>query len=370
MIKNSGGLADFFLFYGKLIILFFYLVYVLFLFNIKLSKFKSDDPGPKVQLLSFEQRKLYSEFSSQVRTGFFIKNFSVLNMSKNNFVIDAAIWFEFDGSQLSLDVIDRFLFNNAKIIKKSSPDLKVVKDKLQVTYQVTIDLKSDLKFQNYPFTDHSVNIVLVNNSVAPSEMYFYDDEKHSFAVSESMFDASWGVHSTKMQAGVIIDEVANVDAKKKLEYPCIAFTVNFIKKSYKDLFVLFMPIFAALLFSLISLFMDLTNDVGRFTLSISAVTALLGYRFVIEQMSPRDGSFTILDKFYLVFLGVAFLVFVFHIAMTGLLYSIDKSKDSSEKKLIDRDVVTYKKRLKVLQDCVFFVFVIFAYMVTLYLIFY
>ncbi len=376
MLEHNSKLISLLFFYFKLFVVFAYLVYAVVLFGMRLRKFDCNDPVPNIKNISIEQSKAFREFAATMKTGLFIKNFPTFHINKNNFTVDATMWFEFYGSQLSLDVIEKFTFLNARIISKSAPDIKINKDKLLVTYQIVFDVKGNLNYKNFPLASHMLSIVMVNYSIMTNEMVFDDfDQANSFVLSPEISGAEWGVHSTNTLPGMIVASLDDHVKDKNVEYPAIGFTTTFIRKSFKDLLVLFMPIFAAALFAWLSLLMNVSNEIGRFSLAITAITAILGYRFVIEQVSPQVGYFTLLDNFYLAFLALCFFVFVFHLVITAMWYVIDKKRSTDEAQgLLVEAVVTpsimTSDSLKTLMDIAFCICGVILYGVTLYFLFY
>ncbi len=376
MLEHNSKLISLLFFYFKLFVVFAYLVYVVVLFGIRLRKFDHNDPVPNIKNISIEQSKTFRDFAATMKTGLFIKNFPTFHINKNNFTVDATMWFEFYGSQLSLDVIEKFTFLNARIISKSAPDIKINKDKLLVTYQIVFDVKGNLNYKNFPLANHMLSIVMVNYSIMTNEMIFDDlDQANSFILSPEISGVEWGVHATNNFPGMIVASLDDHVKDKSVEYPAIGFTITFIRKSFKDLLVLFMPIFSATLFTWLSLLMNVSNEVGRFSLSITAFTAILGYRFVIEQVSPQVGYFTLLDSFYLVFLALCFFVFVFHLVITAMWYVIDKKRSTDEAQgLLVEAAVTPSSMtsdsLKLVMDIAFGIFGVTLYGATLYFLFY
>jgi hypothetical protein len=349
---------------------------VFVLFGIRLKNFDCNDQVPNIKNIPAENSKAFREFAATMKAGLFIKNFPTFHMNKNNFTVDATMWFEFYGSQLSLDVIDKFTFLNARIISKSAPDIKINKDKLLVTYQIVFDMRGNLNYKNFPLANHMLSIVMVNYSIMTNEMFFDElDQTNSFILSPEITGAEWAVHSTKTLPGMIVANLDDHVKDKNVEYPAIGFTTTFVRKSFKDLLVLFMPIFTAGLFAWLSLLMNVSNEVGRFSLAITAFTAILGYRFVIEQASPQVGYFTLLDKFYLAFLALCFFVFVFHLVITAMWYVVDKKRSSDEVQgLLVEAVVTSSTitsaSLKIMMDIAFGICGATLYGVTLYFLFY
>lgn len=360
-------------FYLKLFSIFVFVVYTAILFALRLQGARIDDPISKVENVSIEQRKAFREFAATMKAGLLIKRFGAFEVHRNNFIIDGTLWFEFYGSQLGLDVIEKFSFIGGKILSKSAPDIKLKEDRLVVTYQIVFEVKAELNHRSFPIANHRLVIVLVNHFLTPSEMFFSDlDQANSFIVAENVFQASdWGLHSTAIQPGLVTLGLDSHDKSKREEYPCLAFTINFIKKTFKDLLVLFIPIFAAALFSWLSLLMDISNHVGRFSLSITAVTAILGYRFVIEQASPRIGYFTILDKFYLGFLISSFFVFVYHLIMTSVWYALERKKNEQKATVEAEENITMSaSTISMIRDISFVLIGCYTYFVTAYFLFY
>lgn len=376
MLEHNSKLISLLFFYFKLFVVFAFLVYVVVLFGIRLRKFDHNDPVPNIKNIAAENSKAFREFAATMKTGLYIKNFPTFHMNKNNFTVDATMWFEFYGSQLSLDVIEKFTFLDARIISKSAPDIKINKDKLLVTYQIVFDVKGNLNYKNFPLANHMLSIVMVNYSIMTNEMIFDDlDKSNSFILSPEISGVEWGVHATNNFPGMIVASLDDHVKDKSVEYPAIGFTITFIRKSFKDLLVLFMPIFAAALFAWLSLLMNVSNEVGRFSLSITAFTAILGYRFVIEQVSPQVGYFTLLDNFYLAVLALCFFVFVFHLVITAMWYVIDKKRSTDEAQglLVEAAVAPStltSDSLKLVMDIAFCISGVTLYGATLYFLFY
>ncbi len=362
-------------FYIKLLSVLLFIAYTSLLFVVRIGRAQIDDPVTKVENASVEKRKEYSGFAANMQAGLMIKSFPAFDVQKNNFLVDGALWFEFYVYQIGLDVIDKFTLEGGKILSKSAPNIKIEDDKLLVTYQIVLEVKGDFNHSSFPIANHRLVITMVNYDLPPSEMMFSDlDRAHSFIVAKNAFQSSdWGVHSLLTQPGIITTSLDEYSPEKIIEYPCLAFTINVVKKSFKDLCVLFLPIFTALLFSWLSLLMNVNNHTGRFTLAITAVTAILGYRYVIEQTSPRVGYFTMLDKFYLGFLLTSFLIFIFHLLMTSIWYRINKSLAAevvSTGESQSDEVVVTGKTLSLMRDIFFFSIALTMYLMTGYILLY
>lgn len=290
------------------------LIYLVGLVQYVVMHFRTDDPIPQVTTIDAIMRRQFRYFSAKVRAGLYIKNFSVFDFEKNDFMIDGMVWFEFNKNEVMLKTIEKFSFENSKIVYKSPPNVKINDDRILVTYDVIFSVKTDVSFYRFPLEDHRLSIVLTNDFVSPSEMYFDDEvDSLSFTISDRLFTSNWQVHSLNILSGYSALHYDVHRKERKINTPKVVFTINFRKFGLKKIMVIFVPIFAAIFFSLFSFLSHYANLYARYGLTVTPITALLGYRFVIENISPSVGYFTVSDKLYVFFILFAFLTFVFQL---------------------------------------------------------
>ena len=288
---------------------------ILIAFKVALSRFNTTDVLPRVKGINTKVIKKFGAFSVKVRAGMFIKNFPIFDIKKNEFHMDSIVWFEFNPDEITLEVVEKFSFDKGRIIQKSPPDIRVMGDKIFVKYNVLFRVKSDLNYHKFPFEDHQIAIMLSNDFVTPNEMYFMADNS-SFQASPDIFPANWKLQDLNVEPGFLDLELDEQDKSKVSSSPKVLYTINVVKASIKKILVLFIPLFAAIFFSLFTFLMNLANSRGKFSLSISAMTALLGYRFVIDRIMPQVAYFTTTDEIYLLFLVLTFICVIFQLIFT------------------------------------------------------
>ena len=125
--------------------------------------------------------------------------------------------------------------------------------------------------------------------------------------------------------------------------------------------IIFIPLFFAAFLSLLSFVMNVENVVGKFRLSISAVTALLGYRFVIERIMPQVSYFTSTDSIYTFLLIFTFIIFLIQLLITRhFMVLAPKLKEEQETKL--------KKKIEQTSSIIFIIMSILLVITTTYII--
>ncbi len=324
----------------KLFVIILLIAYLSGLIYYVATRFGTDDPIPHIDI-NMEQIKQARFFTVRVNTGLFIKNIPVFEEIKNLFRIDAIIWFEFDPSAIMLETVEKFSFDNGKILSKSPPNIKVGGEKIFVKYDITFEVKTDLRYYRFPFDDHRLSMVLANNLVTPDEMVFIV-EKPAFRIAENIFVSNWVIYDSNVHFGytfVTLDQVK----KTEIVTPKALFMINFVKASMRDIFIVFLPIFAACFLALFSFLLSIFDVKTRFGLATSGLTALLGYRFVIERLMPKVGYFTTTDEVYLFLLLFIFSIFAFQLLFSRWL-SADQAKAEKEGKKATSNVsVCYER---------------------------
>lgn len=323
---------------------------VILSFTKALSEFNTTDVDSPLQDIDIEATRKFAAFTVHVETGLFIRNFPYFNMIENKFVVDMVLWFRFDPTEITLDTIDKFSFENGKILEKSPPDVKIIDDKTFVKYDIVAEVKSNLEYHRFPLEDHRMCITLTNNFVTPYEVIF-DVLSTDFVVAPNIFVANWTVKKLDTNFGIDENILNQIDKTKKIAYPKAAFIIDFAKAGIRKVFIIFGPIFIIFFLALFSFFAVISDTFGRATLSVSALTALLGYRFVIEGMMPKVGYFTTTDHVYMILLGFALFNAIFQITLSRLYFMATAKKTGAKEK---------NETYSFMRDVIFIFFVIAA----------
>lgn len=342
------------------------LLYLPIIFKVVLMRYNSTDIIPQLQAINTEVLKKLGPFAVRVKVGLFIKNIPIFDINKNTFLIDSVIWFEFNSDEINLDLVDKFSIDNGKITYKSTPDIKVEGNQVFVRYNVLFEIKTDLTFYKFPFEDHRIPIVLSNDFTTPEEMFFVSDSP-SFQTLPNIAPSGWRIGDMSVDAGYLPLQLDKQDLTKKVENPKALFVINFIKASSRKALIIFIPLFSAVFLSLLAFIMNAANVVGKFSLAITAVTALLGYRFVIEQMMPQVGYFTTTDAIYLFLLIFAFINFSIQLLLTRYYMVTSTAQPKSDGKGHDSGP-DFIEKLERVNSIIFIIMSLLLVIVTTYII--
>jgi len=337
----------------------FLVLYVCFLIWSTYNEFRCNDPIPNIQIIELDMRKQFRDISAKIRVGMHITRFKSFSFSKNTFIFDTLIWFEFKKNEIQLDSLDNFSFDNAKILTKSKPLIKLLGDSVLAKYYLTLDAKTNLSFRDFPLEDHRLSLVLNLKFTSPHEIHFGDErDSISFSMSSEVSLPNWKLYRVRKKSGKSELFFDQFKKKRRLVIPKAVFSLDFARDGLKSMLIIFVPIFAALFLSLFTFMMSFNNYIGKFSLSVTSLTALLGYRFVIEQLVPNVGYLTLTDKLYLFFLLFIFCVFIFQLLLVRqYLFLVEGIKNPKPEMALTDKMVFNPRETEKINTLAYFLFV-------------
>lgn len=250
-----------------------------------------------------------------IKTGFFLRNFIDFDMQKNDFLFEGVIWFIFDPKKISQDLIEKFSFNKGEILKnglladktgmfkREMPDGNIF-----VRYDIRVKFTSNLNYHFFPIDSHKLSIVL-NNKFLDANKFYFDIDKSQAIFSESLFTPGWTRINEDVESGYGQTILNKQNQELNSVFPRAIFTMDFVTSSFRDILLIFLPLFVVFFLSLFVFSFNPHNKDIILGISASVVPAILGYRFVIETMSPKVSYFILSDHIFTMFLILAFLLF-------------------------------------------------------------
>lgn len=286
----------------------FFAILVVSLFWYAMATTNIFEKRPGLEPIIPKELKERSGGSSKVQIGLHINDFPTFDIRNRHFVFDAIIWFLFDQSAVSLKTVEKFSFPRGTIQHISAPDTKLIGGNYFVRYEIRVDFKAELNQKYFPFDDHRLYIEIANNYVTPDELIFASSLS-SFLIAKDIF-VDWSPVNKGFEAGFTESELDIFDKRTNVSVPKIIFYIDFSKVGTQDIFLVFLPLLLMVFMGLFAFGFNPPGESSRIlTLSMSSVTGMLAYRFVLQNLTPRTGYFILSDCFFFLFLALVFAVF-------------------------------------------------------------
>lgn len=271
-------------------------------------RFASTEVVPHIDYLFPRLAKDWLGKFSVVRVGMIAINMPEFDTKKNEFILNALVWFEFNPLHVSQDTIGNFSFEEGDILYRSEPQVVVKNDLLLVQYQIKVRFSSALAYHYFPFDDHSIFLILTNRSVSTDEVVFTSDSSAlTFAKTFSL--PGWRMNGYQVAFGQLS---ANTGQRRgaAMSVPAIRFGFDFDKMGLIWVITLILPLMIIFYLAMVVLlFARAGGDTGP-VLMLSTIAVLLSYRFVIQTVQPSVGYLTVIDYLYLFDIIAALFAFL------------------------------------------------------------
>ena len=271
--------------------------------------FHTLDEAPELLPITPAAAEALGGTPAQVRVGLNISNFSEFSILRNEFIFSGTLWFLFDPSIISLDTVKKFSFEKGEILNIAQPATRIIGNKLLASFDIKVKKADNLNHAHFPFSSHTFNVVIDSHS-SPAELSFVSSIQN-FVLSKSVLLSGWKIQGERVETGYTQSALQENNTQVTLYHPRIIFSLDFAVSQLRQLLTILLPLILLFYLTLFTFSMNPTFYYRSITgLSSGIVTALIAYRFVIENLSPKVGYFMLSDYIFFLFLGVSCAIFM------------------------------------------------------------
>lgn len=344
-------ISDFRVLFG---LLFFVSLVISSIFLIAWSRSRVRDP--KISVRPLTQQEL-SAVKTTIETGFIVNNFFKFDVLENSFIVDGTIWFLCENTEKNIAGVDQFSFEDATILKKSEAHKDIFADnKILIRYDIEVQCNGVFDFNYYPFDYHRLNFVLVNKELDFGDT-LYVAFKDSLILKPDAFTKDWVINGKSVEYGLASIDITINKQVKKVPYERVVFSLEFQRKSLKQIFLLFLPLFLIFYIGLLSLTFDLLTQFPIIlSLCLGSTTALIFFLDLLRKSSPGTDTFTLVDMIYIFLLFIIIITFIVQIVAVNYLYQ--KQRLTKLEEVIANTVIT----LNIIRS-LFFIFFLFLMLI-------
>lgn len=269
-----------------------------------------------VQEITPKEQDLINRDPLPLSVGFTIRDFPLFDMKDGSFIVDTSILFMFDPRLITVKRISDFQFQNSEILVKSDPFIKLIGSKLFVRYNVRIKFHFDLLYKRFPFEGHRLLFVLIHPHLTPEEIT-YVSNRQDFVINSITPIPGWDIVDHNVSVGFSERFVTMMPDEQEFLFrsPSAVFSIDFQRVGVRRIFTIFIPLLLLFLITLSTLSFAPSGPLATTGIGLSAavISGLIGYRFVIERMSPKVGYLLLSDYIFLIFLVVSCVVFLVNV---------------------------------------------------------
>jgi hypothetical protein len=267
-----------------------------------------------------------------VRTGIYITSIHDIDFKQNEYTVNLWLWLKYKNK--AFDFVQNLEIPQAKSFNKLFTTIDS-SNGIYILMKLQCVMKDSWRINNFPFDRQRLRLSIENSQYDLKSLVFMPDTlgKH--------FDPrftlrGWAIDSFDISTGTKIYETAFGDpsySKPHAEYS--AFKVKIVvKRDATELFwKMFLGMYVAFLISFICFFIHADNIDSRFGLSVGALFAAIGNKYIIDSSLPESTTFTLVDLLH----GIT-LFFIFAV-VTASVYSLRLVKQNKLKEANRFDMI-------------------------------
>ncbi|CAN5598335.1 hypothetical protein BH11BAC1_BH11BAC1_26780 [soil metagenome] len=271
-----------------------------------------------------------------VRTGIYITSIHDIDFRQREYTVNFWLWFNYRDPDFDFA---KFLeIPQAKSMNTLYSAVDTMEDGgLYVLLKLQCVMKDSWKIDNFPFNHQSLRLSIENAQYDKSMLVFAKDtvgeiyDRHALTGYGIDSTRDWHIDtdSFKISIGTKAYETNFGDAS--LGAPHMLYSAYKVKIGIKrDAWALFWKIFLGMyisfLIAFVSSFIHLDHIEARFGLTVGALFAVVGNKYIIEASLPESSSFTLVDWLH----GLT-LLFIFSIIVSTTFALRLKKKNEIEK---------------------------------------
>lgn len=276
-------------------------------------------------LFCFHTAKAQIESPDTVRVGIYITSIHDIDFKQKEYTITFWLWLKYKNKDF--DFMQNLEIPQAKSVSRSFATIDSSHNRIYLLMKMQCIMKDSWKINNFPFDKQKLRLSLENSQYDSKSLIFVPDTlgKH---YDPRFTLRGWDIDSCTINIGTKKYETAFGDdsyAKPHSEYSSFKIFLNISRDATGLFWKLFLGMYIAFLIAYVCFYIHADGIDSRFGLSVGALFAVIGNKYIIDSSLPETTSFTLVDTLH----GLT-LFFIFSI-IAATAYSLKLVKSNKLK---------------------------------------
>jgi hypothetical protein len=251
-------------------------------------------------LLGATPKKSYAQQSAPdtVLAGIYINSIHNIDFKLKEFTISCWVWFRYKNRDFNF--LQNLEIPSAKSVTKSFSTVDTSDGDVYLLMKLDCIMKDSWKIENFPFDRQSLRFTLENSQFDSSKLVFKAD------TAGNHFDArytirGWNIDSLRISNGIKTyrTNFGDIHAKSKVtKYSNFKVRLVLSREAGGLFWKMFLGMYLAMLIAYMCFYIHADNIDSRFGLSVGALFAVVGNKYVVEAALPESTGFTLVDSLH------------------------------------------------------------------------
>ena len=267
-----------------------------------------------------------------VKIGIYITSIHDIDFKQKEYSVNFWIWLKYKNKDF--DFYNNLEIPQAKNVTKSFVTIDSSNGVINMQMKLQCVMKDSWRISNFPFDRQSLRIAFENSQYDSRSMIFVADTVGQHYDSRFTL-RGWTIDSCLLSTGIKMYETGFGDeelAKPHTEYSSFRIRLVVSREASGLFWKMFLGMYLAFLISYVCFYIHADGMDSRFGLTVGALFAVIGNKYIIDSALPESSSFTLVDLLH----GVT-LFFIFT-TIAANAYSLNLIKKNKAAKAYKFDV--------------------------------
>jgi len=272
-----------------------------------------------------------AEVPDTVRTGIYINSIHDINFKDKEYTLSVWLWLKYKNKDF--DFVKNLEVPQAKSVDKSFSTIDSSNGKTYLLMKLQCVMKDTWAIDNFPFDRQKLRFSIENSQFDSKSLVFVADTlgKH---YDPRFTLRGWRVDSLDITTGIKEYETAFGDEsvqKPHTEYSNFKFKMVINRDAMGLFWKMFLGMYVAFLIAYMCFYIHTDSIDSRFGLSVGALFAVIGNKYIIDSSLPESTSFTLVDTLH----GITLLFILTIIVSTSYTLLLIKREQLDKAKKFD-----------------------------------
>jgi hypothetical protein len=272
-----------------------------------------------------------AEVPDTVRTGIYINSIHDINFKDKEYTLSVWLWLKYKNKDF--DFVKNLEVPQAKSVDKSFSTIDSSNGKVYLLMKLQCVMKDTWAIDNFPFDRQKLRFSIENSQFDSKSLVFVADTlgKH---YDPRFTLRGWRIDSLDISTGVKAYETTFGDEsleKPHTEYSNFKFKMVINRDAMGLFWKMFLGMYVAFLIAYMCFYIHTDSIDSRFGLSVGALFAVIGNKYIIDSSLPESTSFTLVDALH----GITLLFILTIIISTSYTLLLIKREQLDKAKKFD-----------------------------------
>lgn len=264
--------------------------------------------------------------SDTVKVGIYITSIHDIDFKQKEYAVTFWLWLKYKNKDF--DFMQNLEVPQAKTVTRSFATIDTSDNEVYLLMKMQCIMKDTWRIRNFPFDKQKLRLSIENSQFDSKSLIFVADTVGK-NYDPRFTLRGWQINNCVISIGIKKYETTFGDPSLTVphsEYSSFKAVLNISRNAGGLFWKMFLGMYIAFLIAYICFYIHSDGMDSRFGLSVGALFAVIGNKYIIDSSLPETTSFTLVDTLH----GIT-LFFIFAI-IAATTYSLKLVKQNKEKK--------------------------------------